>query len=115
MVTVTNYFVQKNKEGKEFLSLELTGDVEAIQSTDSGRFYLTAKKCRIASTFSENIAKSLIGNKLPGKVERVQSDPYEYLVEDTGEMITLSHTYVYNPEEVADVISETRQRMLSLT
>lgn len=99
MVTVTNYFVRKNKEGNPFVSLELTGDLEAVQSTETGRFYLTAKKCSIPSTFPEEIAKSLIGKQLAGRVERVECEAYDYAVESTGEIIQLMHTYSYIPAE----------------
>ena len=112
MVTVTNYFVQKNKEGKLFISLELTGDVQAIQSSETGRFYLTAKRSRLASTFSEDIAKTLVGKQLPGKIERIQCEPYDYAVEETGEVISLMHTYVYNPEEEQEMLSLKGHRSL---
>ena len=45
MVTISNYFVRENKEGHSFISLELTGDVELIQSSLTGKFYASAKLC----------------------------------------------------------------------
>ena len=105
MVTISSYRMRENAEGKPFITLELTGEVEMIQSSATGMFYATAKRCFISSTFSEDIAKSLIGKQIRGRVERVQVEPYEYTVKETGEVITLAHTYVYNPEEGAKVIA----------
>ena len=70
-----------------------------VQSSNTGRFYATAKRCSVTCTFSEEIAKTLIGKQMKGRIERVQSDPYEYTVKETGELITLAHTYNYLPEE----------------
>ena len=70
MVKISNYALRKNKEGKHFLALELQGEVELIQSTQTGRFYATAKRCSISSTFTEEEAKTLIGtSSFSGGVE----------------------------------------------
>lgn len=99
MVTITNYFVRETKEGKAFIALELQGELEMIQSTETGNFYATAKRCTISSTFSEDVAKNLLGKQLPGRIERIQTEPYEYTIKATGEVITLVYRYVYYPEE----------------
>lgn len=99
MVTITGYVLRQNKEGKTFVSLELSGDIEMIQSSSSGRFYMTAKRCSIPSTFTEETAKLLIGKTMSGRIDRVQTEAYEYTVKETGEVITLVHTYTYVPEE----------------
>lgn len=99
MVTITNYHVRKNNEGNSFIALELQGDIEMIQSATTGNFYATAKKCSMSSTFTEDVAKNLIGKQLPGRIDRVECDAYDFTVKDTGEVISLTHTYEYNPEE----------------
>jgi hypothetical protein len=104
MVTISSYQLRENAEGKAFVALELTGDIEMIQSSSTGMFYASAKRCFIPSTFSEDIAKSLVGKQIRGRVDRVQTEPYEYTIKETGEVITLAHTYVYTPEESAKVI-----------
>jgi hypothetical protein len=104
MVTITNWFLREPENSKPFIALELTGEVEMIQSSNTGMFYATAKKCTIPSTFSEEVAKSLIGKMVRGRIDRVQTQPYEYTIKDTGEVITLTHTYVYVPEEPAKVV-----------
>jgi hypothetical protein len=98
MVTVVNYNFRTNKEGKEFISLELQGDIELVQSMETGRFYATARRCSITSTFNEATAKTLIGKQMSGKIQRVEAEPYEYTVPETGEVILLQHTYQYVPE-----------------
>ena len=99
MVTVTNFFVRENKDGKPFVALELSGDIEMIQSAQTGRFYASAKRCTVSSVFSEDMAKTLIGKQLPGRIERVECEAYEYTVKETGEVLSLMHTYTYVPEE----------------
>jgi hypothetical protein len=99
MVTITNYVVRENSEGKSFVSLELQGEVEMIQSATTGRFYATARRCSMPSTFTEEVAKTLVGKQIRGRIDRVQCEPYEYTVKETGEVIILMHTYAYTPEE----------------
>jgi hypothetical protein len=96
MVTIVATHLRKGDKGN-FVSLELQGDVELIQSMQTGRFYATAKKCFISSTFTESQAHALIGKQMPGSIIRVEADPYEFTVEETGEVIELAHTYTYLP------------------
>jgi len=72
--------------------------MELVQSMGTGRFYATAKKCSITSTFDEAAAQTLIGKQMPGSIQRVEAEPYEYTVPKTGEVILLQHTYQYVPE-----------------
>lgn len=58
MVTIVDYHVRTStKDGKEFIALELQGDFELVQSEQTGRFYATAKRCSVSSTFNEDTAK----------------------------------------------------------
>ncbi|MDP1763821.1 MAG: hypothetical protein Q8L07_08015 [Sediminibacterium sp.] len=98
MLTITDFKIAESKQGKEFVSLTLTGGVEFIQSQETGNFYLKGMKCRIPSTLDETSAKALLGTQVPGRIERVGCDSYEYTIKETGEVITLAHTYVYLPE-----------------
>ena len=99
MVTVENYHVRATKEGKSFISLELTGDLEMVQSTKNGRFYATMRRCFISSTFNETVAKRMLGKQMPGRIVKEASEPYDYTLPETGEVIQLSHRYGYLPEE----------------
>lgn len=97
MVKIIKTKISQNSEGKSFVSLKLQGDPEFVQSQQTGRMYLTAKTCYVTSTFDEAVANALIGKELPGTVERVPSEPYEYKIDSTGEVIVLSHRYEYRP------------------
>jgi hypothetical protein len=99
MVTVSGFSVQENKGGKTFIALELTGDLVMVQSQETGRFYATSKKCSITSTFTQEQAERLVGKEMPGRIERVSCDPYEFENPTTGELMQLSHRYEYVPEE----------------
>lgn len=98
MVRIVNYQKRQTEEGKEFFTLELQGGIEMIKSQQTGKFYVTARKVSISSTFDEHTCIALIGTELPGTVQKVECEPYEYTVKDTGEIITLSHRYEYVEE-----------------
>ena len=108
MVTITNYQERTRKDGSNFITLELTGGLEMVQSSNTGNFYATVRKCSIPSTFDESIAKNVIGQQLKGEVVRVESDPYEFLNQRTGELMMLNHTYAYRPEGSVELIGHTR-------
>jgi len=100
MVRIIGFHVRTNSEGKEFITLDLQGDLVMVQSLETGRFYATAKKCSITSTFNEQTAKVLVGQQIPGRIERVACEAYDYSIEQTGEVITLTHRYEYFPDGV---------------
>lgn len=100
MVTIVDYSVRENKEGKSFVTLKIQGDLVMVQSTQTGHFYATAKSCTITSTFTEEAAKALLGRQIPGGIERVDCEQYDYVIPDTGEVIQLTHRYEFYPEGV---------------
>ncbi len=97
-VTVINAFEIENAEGDTFVSLELQGGITMIQSKSSGKFYATSKRTRIASTFDLETAKHMIGEKIPGSIEKVSCPPYEYQVPNSDEVVTLDFTYQFVSE-----------------
>ncbi len=107
MVKITNYFEVEKKDGTKFISLELTGSVVLLQSQTSGAFYATTRKCRIPSTFDENIAKGLIGQTIEGEIVQVAVPPYEYLNKKTGEIMLLQHSFAYRPKGSVELMGET--------
>lgn len=111
MVTVINYHVRQRKDGKDFVTLTLQGDIELVQSMETGKFYATARKCSISSTFDEKTAQGLIGTKMPGMIKRVESEPYDFTVQETGEVIKLAHSYEYVPENMDAEVH--KKRLLS--
>jgi hypothetical protein len=97
MVQITNFKKATSEDGKEFFALLLQGEVEAIQSKATGRYYLTARTCSIPSTFNETSCKALIGKKLPGRIIKVECEAYEYTL-PSGEKVELSHSWLYDAE-----------------
>jgi hypothetical protein len=99
MVKIIGYQVRQNKEGEDFITLRIQGDITMVQSQETGRFYATAKECSITCTFTEEQATALVGRDMPGQVVKIECEAYEYTVQETGEIITLSHRWEYRPEE----------------
>ena len=100
MVTVTNYLVKENADGKKFIALELTGEIEVAISQSTGKMYATARKCTLASTFDEVVCQSLIGKQLPGTIKKIEVDePYEYKVPGTKETIMIDYRFEYSASE----------------
>ncbi|MCB0700332.1 MAG: hypothetical protein H6551_12035 [Chitinophagales bacterium] len=102
MIIVANYHVREGEQGN-FISLELMGDIEMVQSQNTGRFYATSRRCFVSSTFDEITAKRMVGKEMPGNIVRKQCEPYEYTMPETGEVIMLAHTWDYQPEGVANI------------
>jgi ketol-acid reductoisomerase len=99
MVTVVDYAIRQRKEdGSEFIALILQGGLSLVQSKTTGNTYATVKSCSIPSTFDEETAKGFIGEKLPGSVQRMSCETYEWTNKETGEVLELSHRWVYVPE-----------------
>jgi len=98
MVTVKSFSRKENKEGKEFITLELQGDPVFVQNKQTGKYYMTAKSASISTTFDAITAQSLLGREIPGRIEKVPCDEYSITDETTGEVITISHRYEYLPE-----------------
>ena len=99
MVKITDYKLRESLEGKPFFALTLQGGVEIVRSA-SGNSYATVKTASMPTTFDEETCKSLIGGELPGSIQKVECEPYDYTIKETGEVITLSHRYEYSEEEV---------------
>ncbi|QXP69370.1 hypothetical protein H0I29_12120 [Polaribacter sp. R2A056_3_33] len=98
MVRIINYKERNKEDGTSFFVLELQGGIEMVQSKETGNFYATAKKAFIPSTFDEQTCVALIGTDMPGSISKEECEPYDYVVKETGEEITLFHRWVYMPE-----------------
>ena len=98
MVRIVNYQKRQTEEGKDFFVLEFQGGIEMIKSQETGQMYITARKSSISTTFDELVCQSLIGTELPGNIEKVNCNLYEYTIRDTGEVIVLSHKFQYVEE-----------------
>ena len=109
MVTVNSFAKRETKDGRSFISLELMGSAELVQSANTGKFYATVRKCSIPATFDESVASSLVGTQMPGDIVRIECDPYEYSIQATGEVVTLQHTFGYQPTPAGEVVREQRE------
>lgn len=99
MVKIIGFKKRETEEGKEFFVLELQGGITMEKSKTTGKFYVTANKATISCTFDEQVCQALIGTEIEGKIEKVASEPYEYTVRETGEVIILSHRFEYVENE----------------
>ncbi len=98
MVIVKDYFLREGEKG-DFVTLQLEGEIELVQSQSSGRHYATARRCNIYSTFDEETASRMIGSVISGRIVRVPCEPFEYTIPETGEVITLNFSWDYNPDD----------------
>ena len=98
MVKIIDYRERTNSDGEEFFALILQGGLEMVKSKETGNFYATAKSASVTSTFTEEVCKSLIGEELPGSIKKVECEPYEYTIKETGEIVTLTHHWEYRKE-----------------
>jgi hypothetical protein len=113
MVRIINYLKRQSEE-KDFFVLELQGGIEMVKSQNTGKFYVTAKKAFISSTFDEETCKALIGTEMEGSIVKTTCEPFEYTVKETGEIIVLNHKYVYMPDsEVPSSEDKAIQRLLA--
>lgn len=100
MVTIIGVEKRKNRQDEEFNVLIIQGGIESVLSKLTGKPYITARKTSVPCTFDDVFVKHLIGKELPGTIERITCDPYEYIIPKTGEKITLEHTYQYSGDPV---------------
>lgn len=98
MVTVVDFKERVSKNGEPFYALVLQGGLELVKSKETGNYYATAKSASISTTFDEMTCKGLIGQQLPGSIQKVETEPYEFTARETGEIMTLSHRWVYLKE-----------------
>ena len=102
MVRITNAFQRQSEKGP-FVVLELTGDLEMVQSVNTLRFYATVRKATVSTTVDLETAQLFIGRQMPGRIVKTPSEPYEFTIPETGEVITFSHRWEFAPYEEAPV------------
>ena len=100
-VKIVDYKQRESLDGKSFYALVLQGGVEIITS-QTGKQYMSAKKTSIPSTFDEETCKAIVGTELPGTIEKVDCEPYEY-VTSNGELVTLNFRYEYQKAAIPSV------------
>ncbi len=105
MVKIVDFKTYQKEDGSEFCALVVQGGIEAIRSKETKRMYFTARTVNVPCTFSETTCEALIGTDFPGSIQKVEVEPYDYMVPDTGEIIELTHRYEYSSEE-NDILRE---------
>lgn len=98
MVTVVDYAMRNSKDGREFYVLILQGGLSIVQSKQSGNYYATLKRCSIPSTFDEDTAKKMIGERIAGSVQKKACEPYTFVAKQTGEVVQMDYRWVYLPD-----------------
>ena len=71
MVIVTGFATWQNQDGD---ALWFLSSQEIWTYLTTGRFYAS----NFSSTFSEEMAATLIGKQLPGKIIKEECDPYDF-------------------------------------
>ena len=106
MVTITKLEERLNRKKEKFHVLILQGNVEVAISKTTGRPYLTARKTSIPVTFDKSLAEKMIGQELPGTIERIETEEYEFTIPGTKQKVKLSHRWQYNkePASVEEVV-----------
>lgn len=97
MVRVTDYKLRQSHDGKDFFAIILQGGIEFVK-TATGGSYLKANTVSIPTTFDEKTCIAMLGSDLPGNIAKIETEPYEFTIQDTGEVIILAHRYEYQEE-----------------
>lgn len=100
MVRIISYKTRQKEDGTNFYLLEVQGGIEMVISKATGQYYATAKKATVSTTFDEETCIALVGSQMPGKVSKITTEPYQYVIKESGETISLEHKYIYLPEGV---------------
>ena len=105
MVTVKEFLQRESKDGEKFFVLVLQGGVTPVKSKVTGRMYFTSKTATVSSTFDEKTCQSIVGAQFPGRIVKVESEPYEFTIQETGEVVNLTHRWEYQ-DDVEEEITE---------
>jgi len=101
MVLITGIEQKENaKTSEKYIVLVLQGNAEVMMSKTTGRPYVTARKATLPCALDDQAARALIGQTLPGAIEKVACTPFEVKLPN-GKKAKISHTFQYSPEPVA--------------
>lgn len=114
MVTIINYKEKQREDGKSFYALEIQGGMDLVRSKDTGMYYATAKRAFLPCTFNEQACIALIGTQISGTIEKIECEPYEYLIKETGDTILLTHHWIYVTDEM-EVLQQLQNKKDSLS
>lgn len=98
MVLIEKTRVIESSKG-EFCVLDLVSQEPSVKvSKNTGKPYLVLMRASISCTFSKDVAETLVGKTLPGKILKVKVPAYEFSNPTTGEVMVLNHSNRYFPE-----------------
>ncbi|MEW4922630.1 hypothetical protein [Algibacter sp. 2305UL17-15] len=100
MVTIKNFKKREAKTGDEFFVLVLEGGITPVRSKETGRMYFTQKTCTVPTTFDEDTCNQLIGQEFQGEIVKVKVPSFEYVLPESGDVITLEHRWEYKDETI---------------
>lgn len=96
MVQVLEVVERTSSTGNTFRVVIVGSDAQVVFSKD-GKPRVDSVKAGIPSNLPTEALKALIGNKLPGKIEKQECEPYTFIGND-GEEITLDYRWQYAAE-----------------
>ena len=96
MVQVLEVVERVSTSGNTFRVVIVGSDAQIVFSKD-GKPRVDSVKAGIPSNLPTEALKALIGNKLPGKIEKQECEPYTFIGSD-GEEITLDYRWQYAAE-----------------
>ena len=105
-VTITGLERKTNlKTNESYTVLVLQGNAIVLQSKATSRPCVSARKTTIPCALDDVLAKSLIGQTLPGSIEKVACTPFEVKL-PTGKKVKISEKFQYfpDPEKAETVI-----------
>jgi len=104
MVTIIGLEKKTNLKTKEsYLVLLVQGSAEVLTSKATGRAYISSRRASVPCALSDLQAKALIGQTLPGSIEKVACTPFEVKL-PTGKKLKISETYQFQPEMAETVL-----------
>jgi len=98
MVEIVDYQKRMNSEEVEFNVLIVQSGLVIVKSRESGNYYASSQQASLPCTFDEEGCKKLIGQEIPGSIQRVECEPYEMEVEGSEEVLTFDYRWVYLKE-----------------
>lgn len=105
MVKIIDFKTYQNDDGEDYNMLILQSGIQSVKSQESGRIYFTTCTARVPCTFNDEMCKSLLGTELPGRIEKVETEPYDFSIPHSDEVVQLSHRFEYISEQ-AEVLKD---------
>lgn len=103
MLKIIGFQKYEKNDGSEFCTLTVSGGLEPVISSVTGKVYLTYKKANVPTTLDSEMCQKLVGTELSGTIEKVEVEPYDYTIPSTGNTITLNHRYEYKSEDMYEL------------